>query len=158
MSIHQVTGVEVQEIMTNEKKHTIESKFQLNILIVDDNLIIRQVIGRLLELVDCHYVMVSNGEKALVELEKDHYDLIMMDLQMPEMNGFETTARIRAMERETGEYIPILAMTGFHLENGFKKCINAGMDDYLEKPFNIAELFKIIERLTDTKLDTDEAD
>lgn len=141
--------------MTDKEKNiTIEFKHNLNILVVDDNLAIQQIIGLIFESVDCHLMMAINGKKALEALEKDHYDLILMDIQMPEMNGFETTSHIRAMELETGEHIAILAMTSYHLENGRLKCIKAGMDDYLEKPFNITELFETIERLTHIKLHT----
>lgn len=138
--------------MTKEENGAGEFKSRLKILVVDDNLRIQQIIGWMLESVDCRPVMATNGKKALAALEQDHFDLILMDLQMPEMNGFETTARIRSMELETGGHIPILAITGFHLRNGRQKCIEAGMDDYLEKPFDIAVFFETIERMTHTKL------
>jgi CheY-like chemotaxis protein len=139
--------------MANEGKSDSEAlKRKMNILVAEDNLAIQRVIEQILASDECHIEIVPNGVRALEALAKNHYDLILMDLEMPEMNGFETTARIRAMELATGEHIPILAMTGFHLENGRQKCITAGMDDYLEKPFNITELLETIARLTHTKL------
>ncbi len=129
-----------------------ECSFDLNILVVEDNVMIQELIGFILDSADCHLFMAENGRKALEILERNQVDLILMDLEMPEMNGFEATARIRAKEAETGAHIPILAMTGYVLENGREKCMNAGMDDFLVKPFNISDLLNAIERLTDTKL------
>ena len=139
--------------MINQDQHdTREFKSRLNILVVDDNPRIQQVIGWMLETAECRPVMAANGLEALAKLAQDHFDLVLMDLQMPELNGFETTARIRGRELATGEHIPILAITGFHLENGRQKCLDSGMDDYLEKPFGLADLLEIIERLTKVKL------
>lgn len=138
-------------MINQDQNDTKEFKSSLKILVVDDNLRIQQIIVWMLETADCHLVMATNGKEALATLEKDQFDLVLMDIQMPEMNGFETTARIRSMELETGGHIPILAMTGFHLENGRQKCLDAGMDDLLEKPFGIADLFETIERLTHVK-------
>jgi two-component system, sensor histidine kinase and response regulator len=142
-----------QEIFKNEQNDKGRKyEWGLNILVVDDNLMIQEIIELLLQSDDCHITIVGNGRQAIEELAKDFYDLILMDLQMPEMNGYEATVRIRAMEQETGEHIPILAMTGYPLENGRKNCIIAGMDDYLVKPFDVADLIAAIERLTHTKI------
>jgi CheY-like chemotaxis protein len=138
--------------MDNKEKITGDFKVSLNILVVEDNLTIQRVIEQILASYGCHLDTAVNGLKALEALEKNRYDLILMDLEMPELNGFETTSRIRSAELATGEHIPILAMAGYHLENGRQKCMDAGMDDYLEKPFNIAELLETIVRLTHTKL------
>lgn len=129
-----------------------EFSSDLNILVAEDNVMIQELIGLILDSADCHLFMAENGRKALEILERNQVDLILMDLEMPEMNGFEATARIRAKETETGAHIPILAMTGYVLENGREKCMNAGMDDFLVKPFNISDLLNAIQRLTDTKL------
>jgi len=142
-----------QEIFKNEQNDKGRKYgWGLNILVVDDNLMIQEIIELLLQSDDCHITMVGNGRQAIEALAKDFYDLILMDLQMPEMNGYEATVRIRTMEQETGEHIPILAMTGYPLENGRKNCITAGMDDYLVKPFDVADLIAAIERLTHTKI------
>ena len=147
-----------QKILHDKGRHnTGESRRCLNILVAEDNLMIQEIIRCIFDSVDCCLNMAVNGKKALEVLGKNNYDLILMDLQMPEMNGFEATACIRAMERETGGHIPILAMTGYPLENGRKNCIDMGMDDYLVKPFDIWELFEIIERLTHIKLNLDPA-
>jgi osomolarity two-component system sensor histidine kinase NIK1 len=121
----------------------------LHILIVDDNLMIQQMMELVFsDFKNYHLMFASNGKLALEALERNHFDLILMDLHMPVMNGFETTARIRRMEMETGEHIPILAITGYPSENGRGKCLLAGMDDYLPKPFELEELFGAIQRLT----------
>lgn len=142
-----------QAMENNIRAHnTDKSKWGLNILVAEDNLKIQEIIKWVFENTNCALFMAVNGKRVLEELGSSRYDLILMDLHMPEMNGFETMMHIRTMERETGEHIPILAMTGLPLENGRKKCINAGMDDYLVKPFTIKELFEAVERLTHTKI------
>jgi two-component system, sensor histidine kinase and response regulator len=141
-----------QEIVKYEQNDLRKYGWGLNILVVEDNLMIQEIIELLLQSDNCHLSMVGNGRQALEEVANNFYDLILMDLQMPEMNGYEATARIRAMEKETGEHVPILAMTGHPLENGRKNCMDAGMDDYLVKPFDVADLIAAIERLTRTKI------
>ena len=90
--------------------------------------------------------MVSNGLEVLAALEKDPYDLILMDVQMPEMDGFEATAAIRRREKEKAGHIPIVAMTAHAMKGDRERCLEAGMDDYLSKPIQPKELIEVIER------------
>jgi two-component system, sensor histidine kinase and response regulator len=143
-----------QETMKQRSKDNfLESRDDLKILVVEDNLMICQLIGLILDSFHCRLTLADNGKIALEKLQTSRFDLILMDLYMPEMNGLEATSLIRSMERETGEHIPILAMTGFPLRNGYEYCINAGMDDYLTKPFDITDFLGAIERLTHIKLE-----
>ena len=90
------------------------------------------------------YIEAYNGNEALNILKNNKVDLILMDVQMPELNGFETTKIIRDGEIN-GNHIPIIAMTAYAMLGDKDKCIKAGMDKYISKPFNIEELYNIFE-------------
>ena len=102
---------------------------------------------RLLEKRGHHVVLATNGLEALTALEKELFDLVLMDVQMPEMDGFETTARIRDRERLSGGHLPIVAMTAHAMKEDCERCLNAGMDAYLSKPIEPKELFDTIEKV-----------
>jgi CheY-like chemotaxis protein len=89
--------------------------------------------------------VVGDGRAAVEAVEKGSFDAILMDVQMPEMDGFEATAAIREKEKLTGAHIPIIAMTAHALKGDQQRCLEAGMDAYLSKPIRTAELFKTIE-------------
>jgi CheY-like chemotaxis protein len=92
-------------------------------------------------------VITSNGREAVEKLEGESFDLILMDVQMPEMNGFEATRLIRDREQADGGHIPIVAMTAHAMKGDREKCLAAGMDDYISKPIREADLFSVIESL-----------
>jgi CheY-like chemotaxis protein len=92
-------------------------------------------------------VVASNGRKALEALEKQKFDLVVMDVSMPEMDGFETATAIRVRERGTGSHIPIIAMTAHAMKGDRERCLAAGMDAYVSKPIQASELFEAIETL-----------
>jgi CheY-like chemotaxis protein len=95
-----------------------------------------------------HTVVVApNGEAALAALHQQSFDLVLMDVQMPIMGGFETTAAIRAQEQVTGSHLPIIAMTAHAMKGDREKCLAAGMDDYLAKPLKAEELYTAIARI-----------
>ncbi len=89
--------------------------------------------------------VANNGQETLWMWEKDPVDLILMDVQMPKMDGFEATMAIRKKEEKTGKHVPIIAMTAHAMPEDKRKCFEAGMDDYLTKPLNPKELFDTIE-------------
>ena len=91
--------------------------------------------------------VAANGREALAALEKEDFDVILMDVQMSEMDGFEATAKIRELEKQTGKHIPIIAMTAHALKGDEERCLAAGVDGYLSKPLHHEELFAEIERL-----------
>ncbi|MDH5682287.1 MAG: response regulator, partial [Spirochaetota bacterium] len=99
-------------------------------------------------------VLADNGLEALNILETDNFDLILMDVQMPVLNGLEATIRIRKKESNTGKHIPIVALTAYAMKGDREACLKAGMDDYLSKPIKAKELFNIIENISDTIQDT----
>jgi CheY-like chemotaxis protein len=88
-------------------------------------------------------VIAANGRQALQRLENEEFDLVLMDVQMPEMDGFETTAMIRKMEQATGAHLPIVAMTAHAMQGDKERCLTAGMDGYLSKPLNVNELLVV---------------
>jgi CheY-like chemotaxis protein len=92
-------------------------------------------------------VLASNGREALEAIEKQSFDLVVMDVQMPEVDGFEATAAIRRRENETGTHIPIIAMSAYALTGDRERCLAAGMDGYVSKPIQAKELFEAIETL-----------
>jgi CheY-like chemotaxis protein len=93
-----------------------------------------------------HAVTVAaNGKEALAALEREPFDLVLMDLEMPELGGFEATARIRAREQGTGRHVPIIALTAHAMKGDRQRCLDAGMDDYVAKPIQAQELLRAIE-------------
>src|SRR5207253_3371126 len=91
--------------------------------------------------------VAANGREALSLLESQTFDLVLMDVQMPEMDGIETTAAIRQKEKVTGAHIPIIAMTAHAMKGDRERCLDAGMDGYVPKPIRLQELFEVIQAL-----------
>lgn len=116
------------------------------LLVVEDNPINQKVVSALLKRFGYEFDTAYHGEEALVALEKRPYDLILMDCQMPILDGYETSRKLRHREAETGEHIPIIALTAHAMEGEDQKCFAAGMDDYLSKPLDHALLKTKIER------------
>jgi CheY-like chemotaxis protein len=103
--------------------------------------------SRLLERQGHTVVVVSDGRQALEALEKQKFDLVVMDVSMPEMDGFEAAAAIRAREEGTGSHIPIIAMTAHAMKGDRERCLAAGMDAYVSKPIQASELFQAVKTL-----------
>ena len=119
----------------------------LRILLAEDNLVNQKVATRLLEKRGHSVLIAGTGQEALTLLESHAVDLILMDLQMPEMNGIEATRAIREDVRYGNRRTPIVAMTACAMESDRKRCLDAGMDGYLSKPVRAAELYEMIESL-----------
>ena len=92
-------------------------------------------------------IPASDGESALKLLSENKYDIILMDIQMPELNGYEVDKKFREMEKVSGEFTPILAMTANSLAGDREKSLESGMDDYIAKPLNMVEINARIEAL-----------
>ena len=118
----------------------------MRVLLTEDSVINQMVARQLLEqagaVVDC----ASNGRLALEALGREHYDLVLMDVHMPEMDGLEATRRIREREREQGGHMPIVALTADAMEGDRERFLAAGMDDYLPKAFDPADLRAVLQR------------
>jgi signal transduction histidine kinase/CheY-like chemotaxis protein len=121
----------------------------VRILLAEDNPVNQQLAVGLLTKRGYQMRVAENGRKALEMLETDSFDLILMDVQMPEMGGFEATAAIRAREQLVGGHVPIVALTAHAMSGDRERCLAAGMDDYATKPLRIQELTTLIERLID---------
>jgi two-component system sensor histidine kinase/response regulator len=106
---------------------------------------------RLLEKHGNVVTVAANGRKALEALEKETYDVVLMDIQMPEMDGLEATRAIRERENATGGHIPIVAMTAHAMKGDEERCLAAGMDRYLTKPIRTLELLATLEEITNRK-------
>ena len=115
-----------------------------HILLVEDNAINRQVISKMLEPTKAVVVMAEDGIKALDVLKEQSFDLILMDCQMPNMDGYECTRTIRVMELKTGWRVPIVAITANAYEEDKQRCLIAGMDDFIAKPINSDDLYTVI--------------
>jgi len=112
----------------------------LRILLAEDNVVNQRVAVGLLKKRGHHVAVVSTGLEALAAMETDRFDLVLMDVQMPEMGGLEATAAIRAREQETERRTRIVAMTAHAMAGDRERCAAAGMDGYLTKPINAVEL------------------
>ncbi|HTS16306.1 MAG TPA: response regulator [Verrucomicrobiae bacterium] len=120
---------------------------KFRILLAEDNPVNQRLVIKLMEKRGHKWVAVNNGVEALDALERETFDAVLMDVQMPEMGGFEATARIRDREKSTGQHIPVIAMTAHALKGDRERCLEAGMDDYVTKPIQATALFEAIDRL-----------
>ncbi|MCK6557187.1 response regulator [Candidatus Binatia bacterium] len=120
----------------------------LRVLLAEDNVVNQRLASRLLERHGHAVVVTSNGREALAALERERFDVVLMDVQMPEMDGFETTAAIREQERWSGVHLPIVAMTAHAMKGDEERCLAAGMDGYVSKPIDASRLFEVMATLT----------
>ena len=128
----------------------IESGLRLNVLVVEDNSVNRIVATRLLNKRNHTVRTASDGREALEMIRKEKFDCLLMDVQMPVMDGFEATAAIRNMERGSGGHLPIIAMTAHAMSGDLERCLAAGMDGYLTKPIKAKDVFATIDRVLQT--------
>jgi PAS domain S-box-containing protein len=119
----------------------------IRVLLAEDSLFNQRLAVALLEGQQHVVTVVNNGQEAVRAVTSQTFDLVLMDVQMPIMDGLEAATRIRAHEREAGGHVPIVAMTAHALKGDRERCLEAGMDDYVPKPIRARELFACIERL-----------
>jgi signal transduction histidine kinase/DNA-binding response OmpR family regulator len=119
---------------------------KLRILLAEDNEVNQRVARGILEKVGHHIVGADNGKRALEALGAQTFDLVLMDVQMPEMDGFDATRTIRDGEKHTSTHVPIIAMTAHAMSGDRERCLEAGMDDYISKPINARALLSLIEK------------
>lgn len=121
------------------------------ILIAEDNLVNQKVAIYMLEKQGHQVTGVMNGQEALQALERGNFELVLMDIQMPVMDGFQATRAIREKDRKTGNHTPIIAMTAHAMKGDREKCLEMGMDDYISKPLNSQQLAETIARVMSNK-------
>ncbi|MGA2118733.1 MAG: response regulator [Bryobacteraceae bacterium] len=120
----------------------------LRVLLAEDNLVNQVLAVRMLSKRGHSVEVVGNGREALGRLAAEPFDLLLTDMQMPEMDGFETAAAIREQEHQTGRHLPIIAMTAMAMKGDRERCLQVGMDGYVSKPMQQAELIEAIERFS----------
>jgi signal transduction histidine kinase/DNA-binding response OmpR family regulator len=133
-------------------KHALaeNKKRKLRLLIVEDNIVNQKVALKYIEKFGCRADVAANGQEAVEALQIAPYDLVLMDIQMPKMDGYKATMQIRKKNSKVcNPKIPIIALTAHAMAKDQKKCLEAGMDDYLTKPINPQELFGMIEKWTE---------
>ena len=121
------------------------------ILLAEDNAVNQKLVSRILEKSGHEVAVAADGRLALEALNNDHFDLVLMDIQMPEMDGFEATSQLRRLEEETGEHLPVIALTAHAMEGDQERCLEAGMDAYVSKPVQVDNLLETIDRLLSTR-------
>ena len=120
----------------------------MNILLVEDNLLNQKVVMFNLKKLNYNITAKTNGREALEEFKRTRFDLILMDIMLPEMNGFEITQEIRILEKENNieNEVPIIALTANTYDNDREKCLRVGMNEYLAKPFTAQQLIDMINK------------
>ncbi|MBI2834919.1 MAG: response regulator [Acidobacteria bacterium] len=122
-------------------------KRPLHVLVAEDNAVNQELVVHLLKRRGHTTTVVSSGRDALARLEQEKFDVVLMDVQMPEMDGFQVTAAVRERERTAGRHIPIVAMTASAMKGDRERCLEAGMDRYISKPIHAAHLLQALEGL-----------
>jgi CheY-like chemotaxis protein len=118
----------------------------LRVLVAEDTPFNQRFVMRLMERWGHAAVLAPDGRQAVAEFSRGAFDVVLMDVQMPEMDGFQATAAIRAKELRTGRHLPVVAMTAHAMAGDREKCLLAGMDDYVAKPLKPVDLFQTLER------------
>ncbi len=143
---------EQTQLITKHSLH--ESSLHFRILLAEDNEINQKLAVRLLEKKGYRVTVANNGQEVLSIWKKNPVDLILMDIQMPKIDGLEATMAIRKNEEKTGKHVPIIAMTAHAMKEDKNKCFEAGMDEYLTKPLDPKELFDTIENKKKEELES----
>lgn len=118
----------------------------MNVLIAEDDLTMRQMMAIMLSRKEIPCTMAENGKMAVEAWERGDFSVIFMDIQMPEIDGLEATRIIRERERRKGGHVIIVAITAHAMPADKERCRQAGMDEYLSKPFNFDEFYSLLER------------
>ncbi|HBY62831.1 MAG TPA: hybrid sensor histidine kinase/response regulator [Solibacterales bacterium] len=131
----------------DEPEHGNEPLRRLSVLLAEDNRVNQALADKLLKRRGHTVRTVNNGREALEALSSESYDVVLMDVQMPEMDGFEATHAIREREKGTGGHVPIVALTAHVMRGDDERCRAAGMDTYLPKPYSAYDLYRVIEEI-----------
>jgi two-component system sensor histidine kinase/response regulator len=128
-----------------------------HVLVAEDNIVNQKLVARLLEKWGHTVVLASTGTEVLRALDRELFDLVLMDVQMPDMDGLQATAVIRAQEHRTGTHVPIIALTAYVMPGDEAQCLAAGMDAYVTKPIRPADLLAALQRIMEEKVPTQAA-
>lgn len=142
-----ITKHTIKELQSTQKQDEPNAVFQSHprILLAEDNIVNQKVAVKILEKLGCRVDVVANGIEAVEMVQKFPYDLVLMDVQMPEMDGYEATQHLRTLEKETLKHLPVIAMTANAMQGDREKCLEAGMDDYISKPIDKKILQTVIQ-------------
>lgn len=123
---------------------------KLSILLVEDNVLNQRIVSFSLKKYNHNIAVASNGIEALDKFKNNKYDVILMDIMMPLMDGLEATVKMREFEEENGikDQTPIIALTANTMDNDREKCISYGMNEFMAKPFDMSKLLQIFEELS----------
>jgi len=138
-----------------EGKALSAAPLKAHLLLAEDNLVNQEVAISMLETLGCTVKVAGNGEEAIHDCQRERYDLILMDCQMPGVDGFQATRAIRQSEGEGGRRIPIVALTANAMQGDRELCLAAGMDDYLSKPFDLAQLRAMLVKWLTSRSDSE---
>jgi CheY-like chemotaxis protein/anti-sigma regulatory factor (Ser/Thr protein kinase) len=142
------TTPELTSPVTSQVAAIVRAKRSLTVLVAEDNSVNQRVAQRLLQKMGHTVVLAGNGREAVEAVQRGHFDVILMDVQMPEVDGYEATARIREYEAHDGRaHVPIIATTAHAMSGDRELCLQSGMDTYVSKPINAAELAAVIQQL-----------
>jgi two-component system, sensor histidine kinase and response regulator len=151
-----LTALSQRQMPTNDRpalvtRHTLrESARKLRILVAEDNAVNQAVIMRVLQKMGHTPVLAQNGKEALAFALRENFDLVFMDVQMPEMDGLAATGAIREGEKDRGTHVPIFAMTAHAMKGDRERCLQAGMDGYITKPVRFSDIEQTLSGLTKT--------
>ncbi len=148
-AIMQALGMPISqdELLSAPQSTRAGKGLRLRVLLAEDNLVNQQLAVRLLSKRGHKVVVANNGREALAALKTEPFDVVLMDVQMPEMDGYEATAAIRRLEQSSATHVPIIAMTAYAMKGDRERCLEMGMDSYISKPIRAQELFESIETI-----------
>jgi len=141
-TVEQIDYIEPAAVM-----HVKEQR-DISILLVEDDAVSRTVMEKFAERKGWKVTIAENGKQAFDIFNQNSFDIVLMDVQMPVLNGYETTRIFRGLESSKGIHTPIIAITAFALKGDREKCLEAGMDDYLSKPVDVNEFYEMVEKWT----------
>jgi len=140
-----------------EQEPTIAMRTRKRVLLVEDNLVNQHLAKQFLRSLQCEVTVAANGVEAIEQITNNVFDVVLMDCVMPEMDGYQATREIRRRETGSQRHLPIIALTANAMASDQKACREAGMDDYLSKPFRKAELQQMLQRWASSTGDRPEA-